>query len=78
MKPEEDELEILPVRYADLLRLRQWTTVTDPDVVTAFGHLVNNHYKQHLAEVMVQIVADEEKVNKIVSVMLNLLIYHVF
>ncbi|XP_006458049.1 hypothetical protein AGABI2DRAFT_115068 [Agaricus bisporus var. bisporus H97] len=61
LKPEEDELEILPVRYADLLRLRQWTTVTDPDVVTAFGHLVNNHYKQHLAEVMVQIVADEEK-----------------
>jgi hypothetical protein len=62
LKPTEDELEELPDHYADLLRSREWTTVTDPDLVAAFGYLVNTHYKEHLTGAGVQILANREKV----------------
>jgi hypothetical protein len=65
LKPTEEELEGLPDHYADLLRFRKWTAVTDPNLVTAFGYLVNTHYKEHLTGAGIHILANGEKVTNL-------------
>lgn len=62
LQPDEDELEEIPEYYAELLRLRNWSKVTEPDVMMAFGYLVNNHYTGHLKALGIQLVTDDNKV----------------
>lgn len=57
-----DELEDIPDYYAELLRSKEWTTVSEPNVLMAFGHLVNNHYNGHLRALGIQAVTNDNKV----------------
>ncbi|KAF9454571.1 hypothetical protein P691DRAFT_655722 [Macrolepiota fuliginosa MF-IS2] len=63
LQPAEDELEDIPEAHAELLRTKAWAKVTDPDVVAAFGYLVNNHYAGHMKGLGMQLATDNNKVN---------------
>ncbi|KXN86909.1 hypothetical protein AN958_09504, partial [Leucoagaricus sp. SymC.cos] len=61
--PDEDELEEIPENYADILRSRRWRKVTDPEVLTAFGFLVNKHYREdHLRDAGIELIMENTKV----------------
>ena len=59
---DEDELEKIPAPYAQILRTRNWQKITDSEVLTAFGHLVSNHYEEHLKRLGLQLVTKDGKV----------------
>jgi hypothetical protein len=62
LQPDDDELEEIPVRYAEILRSKNWQKVTDSEVLMALGYLVSNHYAEHLRSVGIQFVTQGDKV----------------
>lgn len=65
LQPDEDELEEIPEHYAELLRLKNWTKVTEQDVVDALACLVDNHFTSHLRALGIQTVTKDDKVRMV-------------
>ncbi|KAF5358465.1 hypothetical protein D9756_001489 [Leucocoprinus leucothites] len=63
LHPAEEELEEIPEYYAEILRSKDWQKVTDARLLTAFGHLVSNHYEEHLKKLGIQLVTEDGEVS---------------